>query len=496
MKVNSSYKTAALAVIICLTALQLTTPAIAPDIVTTDHVHSPAIEGYGHISGVPYQWQEINGFCHWSALSMALQYAGAPLDLRNLFAASGIGFSAGYIRYEELAVFLPGAALRQMEPLPTLADLYGLDIDIYYDDDSGFGSFYGPAMDAWGLNYTDTNGWTDTINLIRTTIDEGYPIVVWTDPYYLPAIDYDIARDLGLQSEDTGSGHAVLLVGYNDTAGTAEVMDPGVGAFGEYFGFPDDGRWHYEVDYISLKHAMNPIGYGCIVVRPNTGPPEDFVSRLASYICERLRGDRASYGEGLENIFFANFGADSFRGLAYDLTPDEIAAYLDDFSSNVEERYYGLIGIGMQMEGMLALQYLSFREGLKALPGILSDLDLDEFLERGLEALPHFEVLSDNSSLIEIGYSGNATIVTETFSRVAEAYRESGDLNAALADSDEELSEIRGHLIAIADLWNAAASSLESALLGAIELPHSMITSAGAIVVISLAVLARRRRSG
>ncbi len=150
----------------------------------------------------------------------------------------------------------------------------------------------------------------------------------------------------------------------------------------------------------------------------------------------------------------------------------------------------------MQMEGMLALQYLSFREGLKALPEILKELNLDEFVKRGLEALPHFEVLSDNSSLIEIDYSGNATIVTETFNRIAEAYRDSGNLNAALADSDEELSEIRGHLIAIADLWNAAASSLESALSGTIELPHSMITSAGAIVVIALAVIARRRRSG
>jgi hypothetical protein len=114
-----------LAAILCVTVFSLPTDVVALESDQQATTYQSSDEGYGYISEIPYQWQEINGFCHWSALSMALRHAGAPLDLHSLFAASGIGFSTGYIRYEDLAVFLSGSTLRQMEPLPTIAaELY------------------------------------------------------------------------------------------------------------------------------------------------------------------------------------------------------------------------------------------------------------------------------------------------------------------------------------------------------------------------------------
>jgi len=35
-----------------------------------------------------YIWQEINGFCAWAATAMAMQYAGADVNLYDVFAAS------------------------------------------------------------------------------------------------------------------------------------------------------------------------------------------------------------------------------------------------------------------------------------------------------------------------------------------------------------------------------------------------------------------------
>ncbi|MHA2020492.1 MAG: C39 family peptidase [Candidatus Thorarchaeota archaeon] len=483
-----------LAAILCVTVFTLPTDVAASASNQQNTTYQSSTEGYGYLSGIPYQWQEINGFCQWSALSMALRHAGAPLDLHNLFAASGIGFSAGYIRYEDLAVFLSGAMLRQMEPLPTIASLYGLNIDIYMDDDIGIGIAYGPAMVAWGLNYTDIEGWTGTLDLIRTTVDDGYPLAIWTDPYYLPPSDYDFARTMGIQSADTGSGHTVLCVGYNDTANEVMIMDPGVGAFGENFGFPDDGRWSYSVNYSTLQNAMKYMGYGSVVVKTGSGPPNDFASSLASYVCERLRGDRSSYGEGLEDVFFANFGADAFRGLSYDLTKESIIAYLDDVSSNKDDRYYTLIITGLQIEMGITLQHLSYREGLKTLPRILADLDLEAFLESASPAVPHLAVLSENASLIDPHYTVNGTILTQALTNIADLYYETDDLEAAIEYYEQELEDIRVHLIEIANTWVAAADALEAAIHDA-DITMQLAVVSGLVVMIAVVVILYRRRS-
>lgn len=492
-ELNKNYIAILVVAALCVTVTQLPSSISEPGLALSSPGYTPASDGYGHISGVPYQWQEINGFCQWSALSMALRHAGAPLDLHNLFAASGIGFSAGYIRYEDLTVFIAGAMLRQMEPLPTIANLYGLDIDIYMDDDTGIGIAYGPAMVAWGLNYTDIEGWNGTLDLIRTTVDDGYPLAIWTDPYYLPPSDYDFARTMGIQSVDTGSGHTVLCIGYNDTAGEVIIMDPGVGAFGENFGFPDDGRWLYSVNYSTLQNAMKDMSYGSVVVKTGSGPPDDFESSLASYICDRLRGVRSSYGEGVEDVFFANFGADAFRGLSYDLTKDSIIAYLDDVSSDKDDRYYTLILTGLQMEMGITLQHLSYRESLKALPQILVDLDLEHFLESASPAVSHLAVLSENASLIDPYYTVNGTILTQTLTNIADLYYETEDLEGAIEYHEQDLEDIRGHLVGIADAWDAAADALESAVRE--DTTMQLVIASGFVVVIAIIVVLYRRRS-
>ena len=93
----------------------------------------------GEVTGVPYVWQEINGFCMWAAVSMAIQHAGVPLDLHGLFVASGIGFSASYIRYEENMLFMPGAFFRQMMSLDAVSSLYGLNTTMYMDASTELG---------------------------------------------------------------------------------------------------------------------------------------------------------------------------------------------------------------------------------------------------------------------------------------------------------------------------------------------------------------------
>ena len=85
----------------------------------------------GLLEGMPYVWQEINGFCAWAATSMALQYIGVDLDLHDIFAASTIGFSMAYVQYDETMLTFPGAIYTQAEPTHFLCELYGVNYTIF-----------------------------------------------------------------------------------------------------------------------------------------------------------------------------------------------------------------------------------------------------------------------------------------------------------------------------------------------------------------------------
>ncbi|MFW9984826.1 MAG: C39 family peptidase, partial [Candidatus Odinarchaeota archaeon] len=239
-----------------------------------------------HVDDVPYVWQEINGFCLWAALSMVFQHAGAPLDLANLFAVSGVGFSSVYVRDTGVAYYRPGVWFRQVPPVGYVSEQYGLNCTFFIDPNSGLGTGTVLYLDAIGANYTPITGESEAFALLQNAIDEGHPLALWTDPYYLPAVDYDIVRELNITADVSLSGHAIVAVGYNDTAGTAQIMDPGVGAFGdELYGYPTDGRWYYSINYTDLNDAWSALGYGSFLIKPGSEPVEDFEDQLANMVC-------------------------------------------------------------------------------------------------------------------------------------------------------------------------------------------------------------------
>ena len=149
----------------------------------------------------------------------------------------------------------------------------------------------------------------------------------------------------------------------------------------------------------------------------------------------------------------------------------------------------------MELEGFLGIQYLSFRGALATLPSLLPDLNLETFTSVGEESLCHFDAISDNATMVDFDYSGGNTIVTQTFENIIAAYDTSGDLEAALSQNDQQLNEIRDHLLAIADAWTAAAAALESAHSGGVDPAFALTATGSTIVVVVSVVLLRRRRA-
>lgn len=447
----------ALAIIaVFLLAPQLSVEAKLP---STDEKFTPLSEGL--VQDVPYVWQEINGLCAWAATSAAVQAAGVDLDLHDVLAATSVGLSFAYVRYNDTWLMYPGAIYMQAEPTQFLADLYGLNLTMYFDTSTPSADQLVEVWEGRGINTVVLNGQNDALALMRATIDEGYPLLISVNPAWLPAVDYDYLRDLGA----TGGGHGILIVGYNDTESSATIIDPGVGSFGDNFGYPEDGRGNYtKITYSNLIQAWSDRYYITVLLKSGGTPAENPSKFLGEYIRDRLLGTAASYHADQSTAVLWKFGEGSFRGLSEDFTVEGLVEYFDVFTGMEGEREFKaalLMFLGLGLEAQVSLQYLSYRTGLESLPGLMPDVDLSDFLSAGRMALPHFEAITDNSTLVSpnnlTAYVGP---VASLFISMAETYNSTGDLEAVLTDHENTLNEISGHLLGIADSWLAAGNEL------------------------------------
>ncbi|MHA2142083.1 MAG: C39 family peptidase [Candidatus Thorarchaeota archaeon] len=465
-----SYRFRLISILLVISLVALPPSAYGNQIeITSAHPnHLISSEGGVLIEDIPYFWQEISGFCYWTAISMALHTAGVPIDLHTFLAVSGIGFSTAYVRVNDTMMLLPGALFRQQEQLLPFCELYGLTHELHMDQNSVWTPVAIEYWSSWGVNVTGMNGQSDAFNLLRSTIDAGFPAILWTDPYYLPAEDYDIVRELGIRQNTSAPevGHAVLAVGYDETDTTVQLMDPGVGTLEPNFGYPDDGRGYYTVDYSTLDDAWQALGYGITILKPGNGSIQDFESRLGEHVASRLLGNYTSYLPGIEELSYVSLGENAFRSLRYDMESESIKSYIEQFES-VEERVWALFMKGYDLETMITLQYLSYRVALETLPDVMPNTDLSQFLEEGSAALAHMEALSENGTLTDMYYFGSYdSLLTNTFINIAIRYNSTEDIDGALASYSWQLGKISLKLIRIADAWKKAGEALKAALSG------------------------------
>ncbi|MGY5864645.1 MAG: C39 family peptidase [Candidatus Thorarchaeota archaeon] len=457
--------------------------------------HSLSAES-GEVTGIPYVWQELNGFCYWATLSMALSSIGIDLDLAEVCAATGIGFTSSYVRYEDTMMLLSGSMYKQQSTLDTVADLLGFEVEFFMDSDStDFGHLFSLTLESYNVNWTEIDGWDDAIQILETSINSGFPVAIYANLQNLPAEDYDFFRDLGVT--DTTPTHSILVTGYNETAGTAQIMDPAIGLFDNPAKYPDDGSWLYEINFTSLNQAWFE-AYAITIIKPGQGGTEDFERNLASYVVDRLRGDRNSYATDTEEVFFWNFGSNAFRAMAADLTDTGLSSYMDEFDQyNLQTRSLVLQNLGFSIETSLTQQYESYRAAIDALPSVLPDLNLQEFVSEGELALEHFELFSDNSTVNVPFYTAGIKMVTKTFDNIAYQYEQvlDGDLSSAVSVYEEDLAEIQTHLIAIANAWDAAANALDIALNGDVTTLVVSIVGISAFVSLVSAFAYRRLKT-
>jgi hypothetical protein len=467
-----------LPILLLLTTLILLTPAISrvnTTPISFTSFSSPSSDGI--LPPKTYVWQEINGLCAWAAVAMAMQYAGANLNLYDVLAASSVGFSFAYFHINDSMLIFPGALYTQAEPTQFLADLYGLNYTLYIGSDIPYLDQNIQVWESEGLSVSVINNQDEAFNLMRETINAGYPLLISVNPTWLPSSDYDILREHDL----TGGGHAVLIVGYNDTTGVATIIDPGVGSFGDNYGFPSDGRGNYsEITYTALNNAWSDRYYISNTLTPLGDAPPSIDNQLGPLIRDKLLGVGTVYSPVSANAYYGKFGEVAFRTMSTDMTANGLKSYLsvfDGIANEVTFKAAAIMFIGFGLEAEVTLQYLSYRTALESLPLIMTETNLSSFVEAGQRALPYFEELADNTTLI---YPTNITkatgFVATTFKAIAEAYNSSGDIDSAFAPFESTLNNISAALLGIADSWRDAGNALAAIW------PNDFLSQYGAVV--------------
>ncbi len=455
------------------------------------------------ISGVPYVWQELNGFCTWAALTTAFRCAGADIDMYDMFALTGVGFSFAYLRYNDTMIMYPGVMYMQAEPADFAADLLGLNLTIYMDADMPGADQYKQIWEGRGVRVGLLDGYSDAFELMRSSIDSGCPLVVSVDPSWLPAPDYDYLRERGL----SGGGHAVVLVGYDDHNGSVTFMDPGVGSFGDMYGYPDDGRGNYSVmTYTTLRSAWQERYFISMLVRPMGTPtvtPGDtaFSDTLGPAVRDRLLGAPAAYFADATTSLIWHFGETGFRELSKAVTADGLTEYLSVFGDQPSAFRASLVlFIGLAVESQVTLQYLSFRKAATSLARFMPDVDLSDFEESAAAALPHMAALSDNGTLLHPGNLSQCTgPVASLFRAIADELNATDDYEGTLRAHSAELAQVSTHLLGIADAWKSAGEALADIWPNNPLVVYAPLIAVGSFAVGALVVVvvlwARRRPS-
>jgi hypothetical protein len=282
-------------------------------------------------------------------------------------------------------------------------------------------------------------------------------------------------------------------------------MDPGVGSFGDNFGYPSDGRGNYsQISYSNLNTAWSSRYYISVLIKPGGQAVEDKTALIGPYVRDMLLGAGETYAPGSSSAYLWSFGQQGFRELGADMTPTELKSYLSVFDGIANETSFKaslLKFIGLAIEAQVTLQYLSYRTALARLPAFMPDMDLESLVTKGEAALPHLAALSNNDTLVQPGNLSAADGLASTvMGQIADAFNSTQDIDASFAAYGDGLEEISTHLTAIADSWRDAGNELALTWPNdplVIFGPYVFVASAGVAAVVLIAIrFIRKSHSG
>ena len=254
------------------------------------------------IEGVPFIDQETNFYCSYAANAMIFNYYNKNTSLSEILFSSGIGYSLFYQSssgrsYQHM--FRSGVFLCQnMSEQEFVASLFSLSYDYWYLENIT----------------TDIENWDEYWSNTKNYIINDIPVKTSVDPYSIPPLNkmYD--------SEDIHGGHAVVIVGFNESNSTVCYNDPQAGLWGE----AKNGSYFYLSQEIFKGAVKNTTGLKYFLeffINNSDSKPLTKEQRFQKAHDRNIKKMKGEIGikPDLSKLFFANSGMKGLKLFKKDL---------------------------------------------------------------------------------------------------------------------------------------------------------------------------------
>ena len=244
------------------------------------------------IEGIPYVSQETSFDCAYASFTMLLNsFEDINATLQDVFYYMGVGYSLLYpnIRFKRI----PGGGAhisQQFEDIAFLTGLYGLSYE-YWE---------APA------SLSDNDCWDSYWIRVKQNISNGTPVISGVNAYSLSSLNKIFSFSVfdWILNKLPPSGHAVVIVGYNESNGTVCYHDPQMG----YICYPEYGTYTW-MNITEFRQAVEDMkdetGYGILTFKRVTNPlsKEEAYNRSHERNIEKLKGNLSAYDENFIDLY-------------------------------------------------------------------------------------------------------------------------------------------------------------------------------------------------
>jgi hypothetical protein len=253
------------------------------------------------IEGVPYVSQETSFYCAYASFTMLLNnFEEINTTLQDVVYYSGVGYSLIYPGFFQERIPLSGALPSQSpEDVEFLTGLFGLTRKPW-----------SPEMDS----IPEDKYWQEYWTKVKENISNNVPVLTSVDPFKLSSFRRLVDLPDSLWDRIPPSGHAIVIVGYNDINGTVCYNDPAAALFDH----PEYGTYAW-MNLSSLNEAViSTTGskYAVLTFKQVSEPlsKQEAFNRSHLRNLEKLRGNLSAYGEIFINLSQgAEFGINGSR---------------------------------------------------------------------------------------------------------------------------------------------------------------------------------------
>lgn len=256
------------------------------------------------IKDFPYVGQNRYS-CAFASLTMIYQYFGKNITLDEFLHNSGVGYSAIYTNFKILdlanikGIPLAGCTISQNPcNLKYLALLYGLKTN-----DISIKKIF--------KKQTEEELWEDYWTKIKNIIKKDIPIITSVDPLSLP---FYIENVKNIQEGDH-AGHAIVIIGFNESNNTVCYNDPGTYLFNK----SDEGKYVYLSKDIFRDAVRNTSGskYYISTLEPDPSKPvlsdQEIFNICHKLNIEKMQGKIGPYFGLSLDIKLPFFGINAFK---------------------------------------------------------------------------------------------------------------------------------------------------------------------------------------